>query len=94
MLGLTAWLASLSPAYAVEDTERGKLLYENHCMSCHESVVHIRDDRRAESLGEVTWQVSRWASEMDLDWRYPEVFDLVAYLNSRYYRFKQPVECE
>ena len=30
--------------------ERGRLLYENHCRSCHESNVHIRQTQAAKSL--------------------------------------------
>lgn len=75
------------------DAERGRLLYENHCMTCHESVVHIRSDRKSQSLGEVNWQVSRWASEIKLDWRYEEVSAVVRYLNERFYRFEKPAVC-
>lgn len=30
---------------------RGQMLYENHCMSCHESVVHIRGNHRTPIAG-------------------------------------------
>jgi hypothetical protein len=81
-------------AGAAANIERGRMLYENHCTSCHESVVHIRDDRQATSLGEVYWQTTRWALERKLDWRYEEVNDVTRYLNKRFYQFEAPVECE
>jgi len=94
---LTALLISLagavSSALAV-DVERGRMLYENHCISCHESVVHIRNDRKAKSLGEVNWQIARWATERRLEWRYDEVREVSRYLNAHYYQFPQPVACE
>ncbi len=86
-------LGVVSSAVA-EDVERGRMLYENHCTSCHESVVHIRNDRKAKSLGEVNWQIARWATEHRLEWRYDEVRDVSRYLNAQYYQFPKPVECE
>ena len=91
-LGASA-LLTLVPYVQATDAERGRLLYENHCTTCHESVVHIRSDRKARSLGEVIWQVSRWATELRLDWRYDEVSDVLDYLNTNFYRFEKSVEC-
>ena len=76
------------------DTERGKLLYENHCMSCHESVVHIRENRRAGALGEIYWQTTRWAVTQQLEWRYEEVRDVAQYLNNQFYKFDERLECK
>jgi mono/diheme cytochrome c family protein len=87
-----AFLAVCSPAALAEEPDRGRLLYENHCTSCHESVVHIRQDRKARSLQEVTWQITRWAAVQNLDWRYDEVRDVLGYLNAHFYRFAEPRE--
>ncbi len=76
------------------DTRRGQQLYENQCMSCHESVIHIRDDRRASNLGEVYWQTTRWAIDQQLEWRYEEVRDVAQYLNNRFYQFDPRLECQ
>jgi hypothetical protein len=89
-----ASMVAPSLAGAAVNIERGRLLYENHCTSCHESVVHIRDNRQAKSLGEVYWQTTRWAVERELDWRYEEINDVARYLNTRFYQFEAPVECE
>ena len=86
-------LACLKNAGAA-DTERGKLLYENHCMSCHESVLHIRENRRARALGEVYWQTTRWAVTERLEWRYEEVRDVAQYLNNEFYKFDERLECK
>lgn len=92
---LSIALLALALPYAAHaaDSGRGRLLYENHCMTCHESVVHIRSDRKARSAGEVTWQISRWATELKLDWRYGEIADVLDYLNTQFYRFEKPTEC-
>lgn len=84
---------TLLPAGHAADLERGKLLYENHCQECHESVVHVRHDRRARFLAELYWQTTRWATDRRLPWGYSEVEDVVQYLNSEYYKFNARVEC-
>lgn len=77
----------LSPA-GMADTERGRLLYENHCMSCHESVVHIRTQRKAVSPAELRGAIRRWAGELKLTWQDAEVEDVYKHLNNRYYKFQ------
>jgi hypothetical protein len=66
---------------------RGQLLYEDHCTSCHESTVHVRDDRRVQSLTELRERVERWATYLNLHWSEVDVDDVVHYLNSRFYKF-------
>lgn len=67
--------------------DRGQMLYENHCLTCHESVVHIRENQRARSFAQVTGWVVRWASGLQLDWRAEEIEDVVRYLNRRFYNY-------
>jgi cytochrome c5 len=67
---------------------RGQLLYENHCMSCHESVVHVRTRQQARSLAELQARVSHWAAFLHLSWGKPEIDDVVRHLDHQYYRFE------
>ncbi len=67
---------------------RGQLLYENHCMSCHESMVRIRTRQQVTSLAALRKEVSRWARHMQLRWSSEDLNDVVAYLNRQYYRFE------
>ena len=67
---------------------RGQMLYENHCMSCHESVVHIRGNHRTQSLTELRGRVSHWADYLQLRWSKEEVEEVVTYLNDHYYKFE------
>lgn len=67
------------------DPERGRLLYENHCTDCHESLVHIRDERKADSPAALRAQIERWRDTLDLSWGDDEVDDVQAYLNQRFY---------
>ncbi len=65
---------------------RGQMLYENHCMSCHTSVAHIRTRHSARSLAEV----ERWTGQLHLPWGTEEIDDVVRFLNVRYYHYAQP----
>lgn len=69
---------------------RGQLLYENHCLSCHDSIVHIRTRHKARSLEEVRQSTRRWAKELRLPWSKEEIDEVSFYLNARFYRFGQP----
>jgi hypothetical protein len=67
---------------------RGQLLYENHCMSCHESVVHIRTRQHAKSLSELQARVQHWAAYLQLRWSKEDVEVVVTHLNRQYYKFE------
>jgi len=67
---------------------RGQLLYENHCMACHESVVHVRTQQQARSLPALREQVMHWATYMQLRWGKEEVEEVAGHLNRQYYRFE------
>ena len=67
---------------------RGLLLYENHCMACHESLVHVRRNRRIRSLPELRSRVQHWAEYLHLRWSREEVEEVVRHLNSQYYKFE------
>lgn len=66
---------------------RGELLYENHCRVCHESNVHIRNNRRAKSKSDIEYWVTRWSTHLALNWKKQDVIDVVNHLNSAYYKF-------
>lgn len=74
-------------APAAEAVSRGQLLYQNHRIRCHTSVVHVREKRRADSLAAIESWVRRWSTEEKLGWGNEEVVEVVDYLNQRYYRF-------
>ena len=75
------------PSIAVADQMRGLCLYENHCLTCHESVVHIREARQVKSLAALRGAIRRWSKVLDLGWSAQEVDDVLEHLNARYYRF-------
>jgi len=72
---------------SAETVSRGQLLYENHCIACHESVAHIRHDRRAKSYKALQDWVVRWSNQQQLGWGAGDIADVVDYLNRHYYKF-------
>ena len=70
--------------------ERGQLLYENHCTSCHASIVHVREQRKSKSQAELRAWILRWSGELKLNWTGDELADVYRPLNNRYYKF--PIE--
>ena len=70
------------------DPDRGRLLYENECMVCHTSIVHIREDRKAQTRDEIRGWVQRWTKELKLQWESGDIDDVIEYLNDKYYRLK------
>jgi len=74
----------LPHAYA---SDRGELLYENHCQSCHGKTVHTRSDSLVKSPEELRAWVMSWSIHNDLPWGQEEVADITAYLNRTFYHF-------
>lgn len=68
------------------EVPRGQLLYENHCRGCHESVVHVRERRRAATLAALEGWVRHWADAQALGWAEQEIAEVTEFLNARYYR--------
>ncbi len=81
-------LILLFPVYAAEypDPGRGKLLYENHCDACHEDHVHMREGRKVRTRQQVAAQVRRWAEELSLSWRGPDINDVTEFLYLNFYQ--------
>lgn len=85
LLALLVSLQALPVAALGADAERGQLLYENHCVACHDSRAHIRNDRRAKTLADVRQWVVRWSDTLVLGWGASERDDVAGYLYERYY---------
>ncbi len=69
---------------------RGRMLYENHCTACHESVVLIREHRAVKDMAGLHATVARWAKEAKAPWGAGEIDAVVEYLNQNYYHFPEP----
>ena len=73
---LALLLGCMTPIVSADaPTSRGEALYLNHCTACHESGVHIRAKRKAESRDDIRQWIVRWVKEQNLDWTNEEVKD-------------------
>ena len=81
-------LLTLQPAQAGE-RELGRMLYENHCTTCHTSTAHVRTQHKAHTLEDIDKQVRRWSGELGLTWSDAEVVAVRKYLSVRYYGFRE-----
>jgi len=70
-------------------SDRGELLYENHCQDCHSKEVHTRDDRLVTSPELLRAWIISMTIHNRLDWSEEEIADITAYLNRIIYQFTE-----
>lgn len=80
-------LALSAAAADLPDPERGRALYENHCVVCHTSKVHRRYPPSAIDREALRYIVRVWVEEQSLRWNENDIRDVVEYLNRTYYRY-------
>lgn len=87
---------TLSSTAMAADIERGKSLHDDNCIECHVSIqggdgsgIYTRADRRIDSLPALRTQVKRCKNSMGVSWPEDQIDDVVAYLNSMYYKFPE-----
>jgi mono/diheme cytochrome c family protein len=75
-------------AYAAEmpNLERGRALYENHCVVCHTPKVHRRVPSLAIEVADLRYIVTLWATQQNLRWSREDIEDVVHYLDYTHYR--------
>jgi uncharacterized protein len=96
MLRLTSALIAvfmLVPALACAQAaaapgSRGALLYDTHCISCHNTQMHWRDNKAATDWAGLVRQVRRWQGNASLDWSEDDILEVARHLNQRFYRFE------
>lgn len=80
VLAPCAWAQAAGPS-------RGQLLYDTHCVQCHTSQVHWRDQRLARDWPTLKAQVRRWETTVALQWSDDDVDAVTRYLNDTIYHF-------
>ena len=71
------------------DLERGRALYENHCVVCHTPKVHRRVPRLPLRADDLRFIVMVWASQQGVRWSPDDIEDVVHYLDRTYYGFEK-----
>ena len=84
---LLAWAL---PA-ASQDAERGRVLYETFCITCHYEHVHERPPGRSvvKSYTGLRAQVARWSGRTRMRFTPEDVDDVAEYLNRSHYKFQK-----
>ena len=67
--------------------ERGRALYERHCVKCHTPDIHRRAQRIPMTRDELRGLVDTFRRVQSLGWTPEEIDDVVEYLNVTRYRF-------
>jgi mono/diheme cytochrome c family protein len=78
------------PAYA-QDAQRGKLLYETHCLACHYERIHNREPARSlvRTIPQLKLQVAQRAASTGQRFTIEDLDDIAEYLNRTHYRLKK-----
>lgn len=74
------------------DLERGRLLHENHCRMCHDSIAYKRGTKIAKNYAEVKAQVVRWQTNTGLHWSGEDIESVTAFVASTYYKLPVPTQ--
>jgi mono/diheme cytochrome c family protein len=90
LVGIVTMGTTCVSANTVGNYANGELLYLTHCIGCHTTQVHWRDNRIAKDLTGLKFQVNRWRNEAGLLWSEQEVADVTHYLNVVHYQFPTP----
>ena len=80
------------PSGNAADVERGKLLHDNHCRMCHDSIAYKRDSTIATDYAQIRAQVVRWQSNTGLRWSEGDIDNVTAYLAETYYKLTAPTK--
>ncbi len=90
MKGLLALAATffwvVSPLWAA-DEDRGKMLHDAHCLSCHGTTAYTRPNHFIATLAALQQQVRRCEIPAAAKWSEDDVENVVAYLNHQFYKF-------
>lgn len=76
-------------AQPVPAATRGQLLYSTHCITCHTTQMHWRDNKLVYDWGSLNFQVRRWQGNAGLQWDDADIAEVSRYLNDAVYKFPQ-----
>jgi mono/diheme cytochrome c family protein len=78
------------PAWA-QDADRGKLVYETHCLTCHYERIHNRDRSRSliRTVAQLRLEVAQRAANTGQRFTLEDLDDIAGYLNRSHYRLEK-----
>lgn len=86
-LAAIGFAALAAHAQAIPAPGRGELLYTTHCIACHTSEMHWRNNRRAHDWESLNAQVRLWQGNTGLQWDEADIAEVAGYLNDTIYRY-------
>lgn len=88
---LACLLAAASVPVSAQDAQRGRVLYETFCQTCHYERVHERPRERSvvKSSTDLRAQVARWSERTRMRFTPQDVDDVAEYLNRSHYKFQK-----
>ena len=84
--------AAVPVAASAADLERGRMLHENHCRMCHDSIAYKRGDKIANTYAEIKAQVTRWQTNTGLHWSEADIDSVTAFVAKTYYKLPVPTQ--
>lgn len=84
-----ATACGLGFAQSATPATRGQLLYDTHCVACHDRQVHWRDARLVTNWATLVAQVRRWQALARLGWSEDDIRQVARHLNVTVYDFPQ-----
>ena len=91
-LCLLCGVLDLAHAGAEYNQARGQLLYSTHCLTCHTSQVHWREQKKVTDWSSLVTQVRHWQAIAGLGWSDEEINDVAHYLNVMFYEYKDTAQ--
>lgn len=89
LLASLAWASAAAQSQAPSVPSRGQLLYTTHCIECHNTQMHWRDERQARDWDSLKAQVRRWQGNAGLAWSDADIVEVARHLNDTIYRYPQ-----
>lgn len=88
MTALVVLLLAGTPALA-QDAQRGKLVYETHCLACHYERIHKREPARSlvRTIPQLRLEVAQRAANTGQRFTIEDLDDIAEYLDRTHYRF-------
>ena len=86
---VAAALAAGAAVAFAQGADRGALLYATHCVECHTTQMHWREQRQARDWSTLRWQVRRWQGEARLGWTADDINAVARHLTDTIYRFPE-----
>ena len=84
-------LLFLASGAAAQNTDRGRMLYETHCATCHTERLHHRERSTIRSYGALRAEVGKRAAMTNRRFSPDELEDIIEFLDTSHYRLDLPL---